>query len=75
MQNMNMCTPAASAYLDIPQSTLEKMRMTGRGPSFVKDGRLVIYRKQDLDAWLASRLRQSTAEQNEAAEAGAAQSS
>jgi len=58
MQNMR--TPAASAYLDIPQSTLEKMRMTGRGPSFVKDGRLVIYRKQDLDAWLERRLRQST---------------
>ena len=56
----NMRTPAASAYLDIPQSTLEKMRMTGRGPSFVKDGRLVIYRKQDLDAWLERRLRQST---------------
>jgi hypothetical protein len=39
------------------------MRMTGRGPAFVKDKRLVIYRKKDLDDWLECRLRQSTTEQ------------
>jgi excisionase family DNA binding protein len=61
MQNMR--TPGASDYLNIPESTLEKMRMTGRGPAFVKDGRLVIYRKQDLDEWLEARVRQSTTDQ------------
>jgi hypothetical protein len=63
MQNMR--TAAASEYLGVPKSTLEKMRMTGRGPAFVKDKRLVIYRKQDLDAWLAARVRQCTVEQTD----------
>ena len=46
-------TPAAAAYLSLAASTLEKMRLEGHGPPFVRLGRRAIgYDVQDLDAWL-----------------------
>lgn len=42
--------------------TLERYRVSGEGPRFVKIGRLVRYRASDLDAWLAGRIRGSTSE-------------
>jgi predicted DNA-binding transcriptional regulator AlpA len=54
-------TPEASKFLGIAESTLEKMRVTGTGPVFIRIGtRTVAYRKQDLDAFLAARVCQST---------------
>ena len=47
------------------ESTLAKMRMRGDGPPFVKLGaRLIGYYEHDLDAWAASRRRQSTSERS-----------
>ena len=43
-------------------STLEKDRLIGSGPRYVKLGRLVRYRPSDVQAWLADRVRQSTSE-------------
>jgi hypothetical protein len=59
MQNC-MRTRQAADYLAIPVSTLNKMRLTGAGPLFVKAGRIVVYRKADIDKWLESKLRKST---------------
>lgn len=42
--------------------TLERYRVSGDGPRFVKVGRLVRYRASDLDEWLAGRVRGSTSE-------------
>lgn len=42
--------------------TLQRWRMEGTGPVYVRLGRLVRYRQRDLDAWLASCLRRSTSE-------------
>jgi predicted DNA-binding transcriptional regulator AlpA len=42
--------------------TLQKDRVAGTGPRFVKMGRLVRYRPSDVQAWLAERVRQSTSE-------------
>lgn len=54
----------AAKYLLLSHRTLETMRTRGGGPSFAKygDGRSarVVYRRSDLDAWIASRVRQST---------------
>ena len=55
-------TPDAAVYLALAQSTLEKARLTGTGPRFVKLGRVVGYDIQDLDAWLDERKRLSTSE-------------
>ena len=58
-----MRTPAAARYLGIAESTLNKMRLTGYGPPFVKVGpRAVAYRKPDLDTWLSARVRRSTSD-------------
>jgi len=58
-----MRTPEASKYLGIAESTLEKMRVTGTGPAFIRVGtKTVVYRKADLDAYLAARVCKSTAD-------------
>lgn len=49
-------TAPAAEYLDVKPHTLEIWRATGRHRiPFIKVGRLVKYRRADLDAWLQSR--------------------
>jgi hypothetical protein len=38
------------------------MRTRGGGPVFVKLGRRVVYRREDLDHWLEERRRTSTSD-------------
>jgi excisionase family DNA binding protein len=46
----------AATYLGITPRTLEVWRAVKRHPiPYIKVGRLVKYRRDDLDAWLASR--------------------
>lgn len=53
----------AAQYLGISLSFLNKMRITGNGPAFIKHGRkVVIYTKNALDSWLAERTHNSTSE-------------
>jgi excisionase family DNA binding protein len=42
----------AAAYLRLKRQTLSAWRCHHQGPPFVRVGRLVRYRKGDLDAWL-----------------------
>lgn len=43
----------ATAYLGFKSPrTLRNMRFRGNGPSFLKQARHVIYRVEDLEAWL-----------------------
>ena len=55
-------TDPAGAYLGISGRWLEKLRVIGGGPVFYKFGRRVLYRKEDLDAWAATRRRRSTSD-------------
>lgn len=58
-----MLTSAAAAQLiGMARSTLEKLRVTGTGPAFHKIGRLVRYRREDLEAWVKARRTLSTSE-------------
>jgi predicted DNA-binding transcriptional regulator AlpA len=43
--------------------TLEKDRLYGTGPRYVKLGRLVRYRPEDVRAWVAERVRLSTSDE------------
>ena len=52
----------AARYLGLKAATLNKWRVYGEGPPFIKVGRLVRYRRADLDAYLSGRLFQSTSE-------------
>lgn len=53
---------AAAARIGLAVSTLQKKRVSGDGPPFVKLGRAVRYRLADLDAWVAARVVSSTSE-------------
>jgi len=55
-------TLAGARRLNLSKSTLEKLRVFGGGPPFLKLGRLVRYRVEDLDAWMNARLVGSTSE-------------
>jgi predicted DNA-binding transcriptional regulator AlpA len=55
-------TKAAAALLSLSQSSLEKMRVYGNGPNFLKLGRAVRYRESDLQAWVSSRSVTSTSD-------------
>lgn len=57
-------TPEAAEYLGVSQDTLSVWRCVGRyNIPFVKVGRLVRYRKSDLDSWLESRVRNNISAQ------------
>ena len=53
-------TPEAAAYCKLSPSTLEKLRVSGCGPAFLKPRRRVVYRLSDIDNWLNSSRRGST---------------
>jgi len=54
-------TPGAAAYVGLAVTTLEKMRLTGGGPPFVRLGcRAVGYVLSDLDAWIEGQKAAST---------------
>ena len=58
-----MKTREAAAYLGVSESTLEKLRLNGGGPRFLRiAGRSVRYRQADLGAWAEARACQSTSE-------------
>jgi excisionase family DNA binding protein len=53
---------AAGDYLTVAPGTLSVWRSTGRyGLPFLKVGRMVRYRRADLDAWLEKRIRETGA--------------
>lgn len=53
----------AATFLNLSVRTLQNWRVFGRGPSFVKIGRRVQYRFADLEAYIASCVRQPTSDQ------------
>jgi excisionase family DNA binding protein len=52
----------AAEYLCLSERTLERWRVQGSGPRFVRCGRCVRYREADLEAWIAARVVASTSE-------------
>ena len=53
---------AAAAFLSLSTQRLAKMRLTGGGPPYAKIGRSILYRRTDLESWLASHSRHSTSD-------------
>jgi predicted DNA-binding transcriptional regulator AlpA len=53
----------AALALRLSQRTLERLRVSGCGPKFVRCGlRSVRYRQSDLEDWIAGRAVRSTSE-------------
>lgn len=55
-----MTVGEAANYLGLAVSTLNKWRCHGGGPIFIKLGRAVRYRVEDLDAFIMGRRASST---------------
>lgn len=49
----------------VPRRTLQKLRMSGGGPGYVKIGRRIYYRLSAVDSWISKNTRQSTADKIE----------
>ncbi len=53
----------AARFLGLGKSTLDKLRLTGGGPAYLKLGpRRVVYDPVDLERWASERRRRSTSE-------------
>jgi len=56
-------TKLAAPYIGSTESTMEKWRVTGIGPPFIRLGsRIVVYDTEDLDAYMAARRACSTSD-------------
>lgn len=51
-----------ATILGTTEKFLEARRCRGGGPAYIRVGRLIRYRKSDVDAWLDSRRVSSTSE-------------
>ena len=52
----------AAKRLRLSPRTLERMRLNGDGPRFIKAGRRVLYRNSSLEAWVDDRTFVRTSE-------------
>lgn len=63
MNNQLLNTHEASEYSHVSVTNLAQLRYQGSGPKYLKPTpRVVLYRREDLDAWLNASERTSTAE-------------
>ncbi|OPL16338.1 MAG: excisionase [delta proteobacterium ML8_D] len=63
-------TKEAAQFLGLKKATLEAWRCKGGGPVFLKMGKAVRYRQEDLNSFLKSNLRTSTSDQGYARQVG-----
>ena len=62
MQTQLLDQREAAKLLRLSERTLERLRVAGGGPKFVKANRSVRYRMADLERWIAQRVVGSTSE-------------
>ena len=55
-------TPSLAKKLGVQANTLEKWRVRGEGPPYVKIGRRIAYNPTDVHKWLEARTAHSTSE-------------
>ena len=65
-ENLYLTSAEAAELLKLSTRTLERMRVTGEGPPFMKAGAgkrsRVLYRQSDISKWLEGNTFQSTSE-------------
>jgi excisionase family DNA binding protein len=62
MSDATLSAEEAAKFLGLATSTLAKLRLSGHGPVYCKLGRRVVYRREDLEAWLESRAVRNTSD-------------
>ncbi len=55
-------TEQAAKILDVTKSTLESWRCRGGGPPFVRYGRAIRYREEDLYHFIETKVQRNTSE-------------
>lgn len=58
MENQNFDTNEAAAYLGCSPAALRLWRSQGRGAKYFRAGRLIRYRKAELDKWIEKNSRE-----------------
>ena len=61
-QSIYLDTIGAARILGLSSKTLSRYRVSGDGPVFHRSGCRIRYRRDDLEAWAASRRRASTSD-------------
>jgi hypothetical protein len=61
MQTLNVIQ--AAGYTNISKSSLDKLRVYGGGPLYIKVGARVIYDRLDLDTWLIGKKIANTSQE------------
>ena len=56
----NQSVEDAARFVGVSVSVLNKLRVYGGGPAYLKIGRRVLYETTSLEDWLASKRRTST---------------
>ena len=59
---ITMIAGEAAKLLGLATSTLAKLRLSGNGPVYCKLGRRVVYRREDLETWLETRIARHTSD-------------
>lgn len=62
MNEIPLTTQEVADLLNVRRTTLEAWRSRGGGPKFMKLGRVVRYRRRDVDQWLEENTHTSTSE-------------
>jgi hypothetical protein len=57
----------AATYTSLSKSSLDKLRVYGGGPLYIKVGARVVYDRIDLDTWLVGKKIANTSQQIEVA--------
>ena len=60
----NLREREAAYYLGLSVHTLQKWRIQGKGPSFLRFGRAILYQKIDLDNFISNNKFSSTSQYN-----------
>lgn len=62
MDSPYMSQDPAAEFLQLSPRTLERLRVEGRGPAFLKFGSRVMYSREDLVKWAEAQRRASTSD-------------
>lgn len=61
-EDRKLAVREAAAYLGLSKSTLDKLRVTGGGPAYLRLGRRVVYDRRDLETWAQASRHRNTSE-------------
>ena len=56
MESNVLSLEQTSRYLGVSQAALRTWKRDGKGPAFFRAGKLLRFRKSDLDLWIQERL-------------------